>query len=107
MVNSREETVTAADGGTFSGHLTVPEAGNGPGILLLQEIFGVGDFLKEKASDLAELGFVVLCPDVFWRIKPGVALPHDESALQEGVELVSRYSSEIDDETKVSDLLAA
>ncbi len=74
MVSTREESIAAPDGGTFAGHLTVPDGGNGPGLLLLQEIFGVGDFLKAKADDLAELGYVVLCPDVFWRIEPGIAL---------------------------------
>jgi carboxymethylenebutenolidase len=84
--------------------VTVPDSGKGPGILLLQEIFGVGDFLKAKADDLADLGYVVLCPDVFWRIKPGVALAHDEASMQEGFDLVTRYRTEVDDDTKLADL---
>jgi carboxymethylenebutenolidase len=107
MASTRTETVTAADGGQFHGHLTVPDAGRGPGILLLQEIFGVGDFLLAKANDLADLGYVVLCPDVFWRVEPGIALPHDEGALQEAFGYMTRYTTEVPDETKVSDLGAA
>jgi carboxymethylenebutenolidase len=107
MVSTRDETITAADGGTFNGHLALPDSGSGPGILLLQEIFGVGDFLKAKAADLAALGYVVLCPDVFWRIQPGIALPHDESALQEAFGYMTRYATEVDDDTKLSDLGAA
>src|SRR5439155_15649989 len=78
-----------------------------PGILLLQEIFGVGEFLLSKANDLAELGYVVMCPDVFWRVEPGIALPHDEGALQEAFGYMTRYMSEVPDETKVTDLGAA
>jgi carboxymethylenebutenolidase len=107
MTTTREESISATDGGTFAGHLTVPDGGNGPGLVLLQEIFGVGDFMKAKAADLAALGYVVLCPDVFWRVEPGVALPHDEDALQAAFEYVTRYSTEIDDETKAADLGAA
>jgi carboxymethylenebutenolidase len=107
MTSTRQESITAPDGGTFSGHLTLPDSGNGPGILLLQEIFGVNDFLTGKASDLASLGYVVLCPDVFWRVEPGLALPHDEAALQQAFGIVGRYNAEVTDEQKVGDLVAA
>jgi carboxymethylenebutenolidase len=107
MTTTRTETVTAADGGTFSGHVTLPDSGSGPGILLLQEIFGVGEFLLAKAADLAALGYVVLCPDVFWRIQPGIALAHDEAALGEAFGLMTRYSTEVDDATRLADLGAA
>jgi len=107
MPPTRTETITVADGGQFSGHLTVPDGGRGPGVLLLQEIFGVGDFLLSKANDLAALGYVVMCPDVFWRVEPGIALPHDEGALQEAFGYMTRYMTEVSDETKVTDLGAA
>jgi carboxymethylenebutenolidase len=107
MASSREETIAAPDGGAFGGHLTVPEHGNGPGLLLLQEIFGVGDFMKAKATELADLGYVVLCPDVFWRIEPGIALGHDESAMESAFGYVSRYTTEVDDDIKIADLGAA
>jgi carboxymethylenebutenolidase len=107
MPSTRTETITTADRGRYDGHLTVPDAGRGPGILLLQEIFGVSDFLKAKANDLAEQGYVVLCPDVFWRVQPGIALAHDESALQEAFGYMTRYATEVPDATKASDLGAA
>lgn len=107
MPSTRTETITATDGGEFNGHLTVPDAGRGAGVLLLQEIFGVGDFLLAKANDLTELGYVVLCPDVFWRIQPGIALAHDEASLQEAFGYMTRYATEIPEETQVSDLATA
>ncbi len=106
-MTTREEVITAPDGQTFDGHLTLPPSGSGPGILLLQEIFGVGEFLLAKAGDLAELGYVVLCPDVFWRIERNVALPHDEAALETAFGLIGRWSTEVDDDTKSGDLVAA
>jgi len=107
MPSTRTESITAPDGQSFDGHLTVPSSGSGPGILLLQEIFGVGEFLLSKATDLANLGYVVLCPDVFWRVQRNVALAHDESALQEAFGLMTRYQTEVEDATKADDLAAA
>ncbi|MGH9300224.1 MAG: dienelactone hydrolase family protein, partial [Acidimicrobiales bacterium] len=107
MPATRTETVTARDGGEFAATLVLPETGEGPGIMLLQEIFGVNDFLLDKAGSLAALGYVVLCPDVFWRIQPGVSLAHDGDGLQQGFGLVTRYSTELEQETKTADLVAS
>jgi carboxymethylenebutenolidase len=107
MPTTRTDTITATDGGTFAGTVTIPDRGDGPGVLLLQEIFGVNDFLLAKAGELAEHGYVVLCPDVFWRVQPGVALPHDEAALGQAFEYMSAWMANVDDATKAADLGAA
>lgn len=100
-------TIRADDSQEFTGHLTVPDSGTGPGIVLFQEIFGVNDFLHGKARDLAGLGYVVCCPDVFWRIERDVALPHDDIGLSRGMTLAGRYDQEVPDATKVADLTAS
>ncbi len=92
---------------SFDATIVVPDEGNGHGVVLYQEIFGVNEFLLSKAASLAELGYVVLCPDVFWRVQPGVSLPHDEAALQEAFALVQRYGTEVADEDKLADLRTA
>jgi carboxymethylenebutenolidase len=107
MPHTRTEMISAPDGGAAEAHLTLPEAGSGPGIVLLPEIFGVNEFVIAKAASLAELGYVVLCPDVFWRVAPRHSLAHDEAGLQKGFEVVGRYQTEIDDETKSGDLVRA
>lgn len=107
MPSERTETITTSDGGTYDGWLFVPDAGGGPGILLLQEIFGVGDFLRAKALDLAALGYVVLCPDVFWRTERRVAHGHDGAGLEAAFASVTRWSQEVDERTTRDDLLSA
>jgi carboxymethylenebutenolidase len=72
----------------------LPEAGHGPGVLLIQEIFGVSDYIRAVAEDLAGLGYVVAAPDLFWRIKPGHDAAHDERGLAESLELGSRFDAE-------------
>lgn len=58
--------------GTFSGYLALPKGGKGPGIVVLQEIFGVNEVMRDIADNLAAQGYVALCPDLFWRIEPGI-----------------------------------
>src|SRR5436190_22108807 len=103
---SRSDTVTTDAGETFDAYVAIPESGHGPGVMLLQEIFGVNDFLKAKARDLADLGYVVLCPDVFWRVERNVSLPHDEAALAQAFSYAERFFAQ-DPAQISSDLVAA
>ncbi len=66
--------IRAHDGGTFKGYLALPSCGKGQGIVLIQEIFGVNDVMRGLADRYAQRGFVVLCPDLFWRQEPGIEL---------------------------------
>src|SRR6185369_5624947 len=69
MINIR-----SFDGGEFDGYLAMPASGYGPGIVVLQEIFGVNDQMRTVADWYAAHGFVALCPDLFWRLERGVEL---------------------------------
>ena len=89
--SSRTERITARDGGSFDGHLVAPARGGAPGLLLVQEIFGVTDYIRARARALASLGYAVLCPDVFWRLQPGIELPRDEAGLKAGFEHRRRF----------------
>jgi len=86
---SRVERVPTADG-ALDAHVVLPESGSGPGIVVLQEIFGVGGYIKEAAERLAGLGYVALAPDLYWRIEPGIALDHDEEGLGRAFETMQQ-----------------
>ncbi|QXJ23906.1 dienelactone hydrolase family protein [Actinomadura graeca] len=88
----RIERVRVADG-EFALHVWAPRK-RGPGILLVQEIFGVGDYMEAVAEDLVALGYVVAAPDMFWRIEPGWAVAHDEQALPKAMSMVSQFDWE-------------
>jgi carboxymethylenebutenolidase len=90
----RVERVRTGDG-EFDAHVALPEAGSGPGIVVLQEIFGVGDYIKESADRLAGLGYVALAPDLYWRIEPGIALAHDEAGLGQAFEALQKLDHEL------------
>jgi carboxymethylenebutenolidase len=67
-------TIKSFDNNEFDGYLALPASGYGPGIVVLQEIFGVNSFMRSVADWYAAHGFVALCPDLFWRQEPGVEL---------------------------------
>ena len=67
-------TIRAADGGSFSAYLATPKSGKGPGIVLIQEIFGVNQVMRDLADGFAAQGYAVMCPDLFWRQEPGIQI---------------------------------
>jgi carboxymethylenebutenolidase len=75
-----EVTIRAADGGSFKAYLATPKTGKGPGILLIQEIFGVNKVMRDLADGYAAQGYVVMCPDIFWRQEPGVDITDQSKA---------------------------
>lgn len=62
-----EWIAVATPAGPMDAFLAVPPAGSGPGLLLLQEIFGVNAHIRGVAEQYALAGFTVLAPDLFWR----------------------------------------
>ncbi len=91
-------------GGAMDAALVLPARGSGPGVVLLPEIFGVNRYVRRAAERLAELGYVVLAPDLFWRTDPGLALDErDAESLARGMEATGR----LDREVAVADAIAA
>ncbi|MGD0559799.1 MAG: dienelactone hydrolase family protein [Streptosporangiaceae bacterium] len=85
-------TRVAVPDGHFDLHVWTPDAGHGPGILLIQEIYGVGDYIRAVGEDLARRGYVVGAPDMYWRIQPGFAPAHDEQGLNEAMSVSSQFN---------------
>ncbi len=74
-------------------HLWTPTAGSGPAILLIQEIFGVGPYIRAVAARLGEAGYVVGAPEVFWRFAPGWESGHDQAGLAASLEQAGRLDA--------------
>jgi carboxymethylenebutenolidase len=72
-------TIKGADG-TFSGYLAKPASGKGPGLVVIQEIFGVNQSMRKMTDAFAEAGFIALCPDLFWRIEPNIRITDKSEA---------------------------
>ncbi|WP_141102146.1 dienelactone hydrolase family protein, partial [Acinetobacter baumannii] len=87
--------IKTASGKQFSAYLATPETGKGPGVVLCQEIFGVNAAMREKADFLAEEGYTVLVPDLFWRVAPNIELGYTPDDFQKAFELYQQYDENL------------
>jgi carboxymethylenebutenolidase len=55
----------SSNGGTAQGYLAVPEKGSGPGVIVIQEWWGLVDHIKDVCDRLAAQGCVALAPDLY------------------------------------------
>jgi carboxymethylenebutenolidase len=92
-----------ADGGKFEGYLALPPTGSGPGIVLIQEIFGVNHHIRGVADQYALDGYVVLAPDLYWRARPHIELGYTAETMGEGF----GYLTQIGFPALVGDTVAA
>ncbi len=72
--------ITSLDNQQFDAYLALPSSGYGPGIVVLQEIFGVNQFMRDVCEWYATHGFTAICPDLFWRQEPGIELSDQTEA---------------------------
>jgi carboxymethylenebutenolidase len=102
MTTERTETVSCGDAGAMDLFMWIPDEPVGS-VLLIQEIFGVGAYIRAVAERLAAAGYVVGAPDVFWRFSPGWAAEHDDAGLAASFEKVQN----LDTEQAIRDCVAA
>jgi carboxymethylenebutenolidase len=78
-------TIKATDGsGEFAAYVAEPKAkpaGVPVGVVVvIQEIFGVNQAMRDIADWIADLGFIAVAPDLFWRIEPGIDITDKSDA---------------------------
>ena len=88
--------IAARDGGSFSGYLAKPASGSGPGIVVIQEIFGVNQVMRGITDTLAKQGYLALCPDLFWRQEPGIQITDKtEAEWQRAFQLFNGFNVDL------------
>lgn len=88
-------TIKTADGSSFDAYLALPKGGSGPGMLVIQEIFGVNKVMRDICDDYAARGYVAICPDLFWRIEPGIDITdQSEEEWKRAFELFQAFDVE-------------
>lgn len=80
--------IDSADG-KFGAYLAIPHTRKGPGIVLIQEIFGVNEHIRSVAEQYAADGYLVIAPDLFWRSGARIELGYDEAGWKRAVELMN------------------
>src|ERR1700734_4175624 len=88
-------SIKARDGGSFGGYLASPGSERGPGLVVIQEIFGVNKVMRDIADGFAARGFFALVPDLFWRLQPGIELTDQSDAeWQQAFDLLNRFDKD-------------
>src|SRR6201994_2667037 len=86
-------TIVASDGsGSFSAYLVEPKTKPAGVVVLIQEIFGVNQAMRDIAAWVADLQFIAVCPDLFWRIQPGIDITDKtEAEWKQAFELFNKF----------------
>jgi carboxymethylenebutenolidase len=63
--NPRQNVTFPSNGGSAHGYLATPASGRGPGVVVVQEWWGLDDHIADVVDRLASEGFVALAPDLF------------------------------------------
>lgn len=97
-------TIQGSDG-TFGAYMAIPASGSGPGIVVIQEIFGVNQVMRDLCDGYAAQGYIAVCPDIFWRIEPGIQLTdQSEEEWNKAFELMNKFLPDF--EKGVGDLMS-
>jgi len=87
-------TVSGPDG-DFSAYLALPAQTPAPAVVVIQEIFGVNEVMRELCDSYARAGYVAICPDLFWRIEPGIQITDKtEEEWQQAFDLFGKFDVE-------------
>jgi carboxymethylenebutenolidase len=90
--NPRQNLTFASNGGQAHGYLAKPASGSGPGVIVVQEWWGLDDHMADIVDRFAAEGFVTLAPDLF-----GGRVAHD-------TDTAGKYMSELPPEDAARDL---
>lgn len=92
---SGERLTIKTPDGEFSAYVARPAAAAAPVILVIQEIFGVNRVMRDLADHYASQGYLAVCPDLFWRIEPGIDITdQSEAEWKRAFELFNAFDVE-------------
>jgi carboxymethylenebutenolidase len=103
MTTLRTDQVVCGSDGAMDLHIWTPEQAPRAAILVIQEIFGVGPYIRSVAERLASAGYLVGAPDLFWRFAPNWESDHSPEGLGASFEKVQQ----LDFPKAISDCVAA
>jgi len=72
--------LTASDNFQFGAYRADPSGTPKGAVVVIQEIFGVNAVMREITDGLAGQGYLAICPDLFWRIEPGIDITDKSEA---------------------------
>ena len=93
----------AGDGHELSAYVATPEGEPVGALVVIQEIFGVNDYVRRVADGFARDGFLSVAPALFDRVERGVELKYDGDGMKKGIQL----RQALEDDKALLDVAAA
>lgn len=95
--------ISSNNGETFSAYLKAPTSTPAPGLIIIQEIFGVNEVMRNIADEYAQAGYVAIVPDLFWHQEADIELTDkSDSDWQKAFELYQNF----DEDKGIDDLIS-
>lgn len=93
---SGDHTTIHGPDGDFRAYIARPatsfHTAKHPAIVVLQEIFGVNRVMRETCDAWAAKGYIAICPDLFWRLEPGVDITDQTpEEWKQALDLMNRF----------------
>ena len=83
------------DNHKFDAYILRPDTKPKGGVVIIQEIFGVNDHIKNVAERFSKEGFVTWVPDIFYRIEDGISLGYSATDIEKGKNLKDKSGWEL------------
>ena len=82
--------------GRIPAYVAEPATAPRAAIIVYQEVFGVNPGIARKADRFAEMGYLAVAPDAFWRLQPGIELDPDvPEQLQRALGYMGRFDFDL------------
>ncbi len=97
-------SLTAGDGFQLSAYEALPEGAAKGCVVVVQEVFGVNNHIREVCDGYAAEGFLAIAPAIFDRFEPGIELGYEQDDMMRGVGIAR---GELQMENTLQDIQAA
>jgi carboxymethylenebutenolidase len=87
--------LTSFDNSEFDTFVFAPATSPTPAVVMIPEIFGVNQPLREIARRFADEGYLVLVPDIFWRLERNIELGYDEESYKRAFALHAAFDYDL------------
>ena len=79
--------LTSSDGFTLGAYQAAPDGAAKGAVVVIQEIFGVNNHIREVVDGYAADGYFAIAPQIFDRVEPGIELGYEEADMNAGIEI--------------------
>jgi carboxymethylenebutenolidase len=86
--------IAAESGLSFDAYVSRQGANPRPGLIICSEAFGVNSHIRSVADRFASQGYLVVAPDLLWRIEPGLQITYNEAGLRRASEIAEIFDKD-------------